>query len=219
MELAADGWQTGGMKRPSATDSFAEIVTARIELKDTDPPIWREVEIPTSITLTVLHDIIQASIGWLEYHLWEFVIDGRTYGLPMDEDWGTGPRKEAAKVRLRDVLQPGETVIAYTYDFGDAWEHEIRIRDVRQGEPGVGYPRYVAGERNGPPEDCGGVPGFYDLLAARADPSDDNHADAVAWLHEYDPDALEELPIKYALGRIAARRNAARARLAKQAKP
>jgi hypothetical protein len=219
MELAADGWQTGGMKRPSATDSFAEIVTARIELKDTDPPIWREVEIPTSITLKVLHDIIQASIGWLDYHLWEFVIDGRTYGLPMDEDWGTGPRKEAAKVRLRDVLQPGETVIAYTYDFGDAWEHEIRIRDVRQGEPGVGYPRYVAGERNGPPEDCGGVPGFYDLLVARADPNDDNHADAVAWLDEYDPDAVDELPIKFALGRIAARRNAARARLAKQAKP
>ena len=219
MELAADGWQTGGMNRPSATDSFAEIATARIELKDTDPPIWREVEVPTSITLKVLHDIVQASIGWLDYHLWEFVIDGRTYGLPMDEDWGTAPRKEAAKVRLREVLQPGETVIAYTYDFGDAWEHEIRIRDVRQGKPGVGYPRYVAGERNGPPEDCGGVPGFYDLLAARADPSDDNHADAVAWLDEYDPDAVDELPIKYALGRIAARRNAARARLAKQAKP
>jgi hypothetical protein len=219
MELAAGGWQTGGMKKPSATASFAEIATARIELKDTDPPIWREVEVPTSITLKVLHDIVQASIGWLDYHLWEFVIDGRTYGLPMDEDWGTAPRKEAAKVRLRDVLQPGETVVAYTYDFGDAWEHEIRIRDVRQGEPGVGYPRYVAGERNGPPEDCGGVPGFYDLLAARADPNDDNYADAVAWLDEYDPDAVDELPIKYALGRIAARRNAARARLSKQAKP
>ena len=66
--------------------------------------------------------------------------------------------------------------------------------------------------------DCGGIPGFYDLLAARADPSDDNHADAVTWLEEYDPDTLDELPIKYALGRIAARRNAARARLAKQAK-
>jgi hypothetical protein len=206
------------MKTPSAVDSFAEIATARIELKDTDPLIWREVEVPTSITLTVLHDIVQATIGWMDYHLWEFVIDGRTYGLPMDEDWGTEPRKEAARVRLRDVLTLGETVIAYTYDFGDAWEHEIRIRDIRAGEPGIGYPRYVAGERNGPPEDCGGVPGFYDLLAARADPSDDNYVDAVAWLDGYNPDLLDELPIKYALGRIAARRNAARARLAKPQK-
>ena len=206
------------MKRPSATESFAEIANARIELKDTDPLIWREVEIPTPITLKVLHEIVQASMGWLDYHLWKFVVDGRTYGLPMDEDWGTAPRKEAAKVRLRDILQPGETVIAYTYDFGDAWEHEIRIRDIRTGEPGVSYPRFLAGERNGPPEDCGGIPGFYDLLAACADPSDDNHANAVTWLEDYEPDTIDELPIRYALSRIAARRNAARARLAKKAK-
>ena len=170
MELARGLWQVGSMKTPRAIDSFTEIATARIELKDTDPPIWREVEVPTSITLKVLHDIVQATIGWMDYHLWEFVIDGRAYGLPEDEDWGTAPRKEAAKVRLRDVLEPGETVITYTYDFGDDWVHEIRITDIRQGEPGLGYPRYVAGERNGPPEDCGGVPGFYDVLEARADP-------------------------------------------------
>ena len=62
------------------------------------------------------------------------------------------------------MLKPGETVITYTYDFGDDWVHTIRITDIRQGEPGIGYPRYIAGERNGPPEDCGGVPGFYDVL-------------------------------------------------------
>ena len=113
MELEAGRGHTRGMKTPKkAIDSFAEIATARITLQDTDPPIWREVELPTSITLKVLHDIVQATVGWMDYHLWEFVIDGRTYGLPDDEDWGTAPRKEAAKVRLRDVLKPGETVIA-----------------------------------------------------------------------------------------------------------
>jgi pRiA4b ORF-3-like protein len=128
------------MKTPRAIDSFTEIATARIELKDTDPPIWREVEVPTSITLKVLHDIIQATIGWMDYHLWEFVIDGRTYGLPDDEDWATAPRKEAAKVRLRDVLKPGETVITYTYDFGDEWVHEISIRDIRPATPASAIP-------------------------------------------------------------------------------
>ena len=145
-------------RQNEVSDSFNEIATVRIELRHTHPLIWRQVEVPTSITLKVLHDIVQATIGWMDYHLWQFVIDGRTYGLPDDEDWGTAPRKEAAKVRLRDVLKPGEAVITYTYDFGDDWVHEIRIRDIRQGEPGVGYPRYIAGERNGPPEDCGGVP-------------------------------------------------------------
>jgi hypothetical protein len=47
MELAPRGWQTGGMKAPTSVDSFTEIATARIELKYTDPPIWREVEVPT----------------------------------------------------------------------------------------------------------------------------------------------------------------------------
>jgi hypothetical protein len=95
----------------TASDSFNQIATVLIELKHTDPLIWRQVEAPTSITLKVLHDIVQATIGWLDYHLWEFTVGHRTYGLPMDEDWGAEPRKEAAKVRLREVLAPGKTVI------------------------------------------------------------------------------------------------------------
>ena len=72
------------MTTRSAIDSFTEIATLRIELKDSDPPIWRVVEVPTSITLKVLHDIVQVTMGWLDYHLWELVIDGQSYGLPMD---------------------------------------------------------------------------------------------------------------------------------------
>ena len=64
-----------GLQRKSASDSFNEIASVRIELRHADPPIWREVEVPTSITLLVLHDIIQAVMGWFDYHLWEFSID------------------------------------------------------------------------------------------------------------------------------------------------
>jgi hypothetical protein len=113
-----------------AIDSFTEIATLRIELKDSDPPIWRMVEVPTSITLKVLHDI-QVTMGWLDYHLWELVINGQSYGLPMDEDWGAAPRKVASRTRLRDVLSPGVTTIDYTYDFGDNWEHRLVVSDVR----------------------------------------------------------------------------------------
>jgi hypothetical protein len=86
-------------------------------------------------------------------------------------------------------------------------------------DQGLSYPRYVAGERNEPPEDCGGVSGFYKTLNAAADPNHPNHAEAKEWLDDYDPGELDELPIKYALGRIANRRNAARSRLAKKKPP
>lgn len=205
--------------KTAASDSVNEIATVRIELRDTDPMIWREVEVPTSITLKVLHDVIQAVMGWFDYHLWEFTIGKQGYGLPMDEDWGTAPRKEAAKVRLRDVLKPRKTTIDYLYDFGDSWEHRLTVTGVRIGDPGASYPRYVGGERNAPPEDCGGTPGFYDMLDALADPDHPNHADATEWADDYDPDAIDELPIKYALLRIANRRNAAKARLVKKTQP
>jgi len=199
----------------NAVDSFTEIATLRIELKDSDPPIWRVVEVPTSITLKVLHDIVQVTMGWLAYHLWEMVIDGQTYGLPMDEDRGTPPRKVAEKVRLRDVLAPGATRIDYTYDFGDCWEHTLIVSDVRAGDPAIAYPCYVAGERNCPPEDCGGIPGFYEMLETRADPTHPDYADITEWLDGYDPDELDVFPIQIALGRIAARRNAAAKRIIK----
>jgi hypothetical protein len=80
-------------------------------------------------------------------------------------------------------------------------------------------PRYIAGERNAPPEDCGGISGFYQTLDAAADPKHPNHAEAKKWLDDYNPNIVDELPIKYALGRIANQRNAAKARLAKKKPP
>jgi hypothetical protein len=222
VELEGPICKIGGMSpsaKPVASDSVNEIATVRIELRDTDPLIWREVEVPTSMTLKVLHGVIQAVMGWFDYHLWEFTIAKQRYGLPMEEDWGTALRKEAAKVRLRDVLKPRKTTIDYLYDFGDSWELRLTVTRVGPGDPHISYPRYVGGERNAPPEDCGGIPGFYDMLEALEDPDHPNHADAKEWADEYDPHTIDELPIKYALLRIANRRNAAKARLVKTPKP
>jgi Plasmid pRiA4b ORF-3-like protein len=208
---------SGGMTARLAIDSFTEIAALRIELKDSDPPIWRLVEVPTSITLKVLHDIVQVNMGWLDYHLWEFRIGGTTYGMPIGEDWVTAPRKIADRTRLRDVIAPGTTIIDYIYDFGDQLEHRLIVSDVRAGDPAAVYPRFIDGARNGPPEDCGGIPGFYDMLAARADASHPDHAEVSEWLDGYDPAALDVFPIQIALGRIAAPRNAAAKRIVKPA--
>ena len=74
-----------------AADSFGQVATIRIELAHTDPPIWREVEAPTSITLKVLHEVVQAAMGWASTHLWEFRIGRQRFGLKLDEDWGAEP--------------------------------------------------------------------------------------------------------------------------------
>lgn len=202
------------------TGTVDEIVTVRIELRGTDPPIWRQVEVPTSITLKILHDVVQAAMGWFDCHLWEFTVDRQRYGPPMGQDegrdWGMDPRRDAAKVRLRDVLRPRRTTIDYLYDFGDSWEHRLIVTKVRQGESGIGYPRYVTGERNTPPEDCGGIPGFYEHLDILADPEHPDHEEVSEWFDDYDPEGFDDLVIKVALGRIAKRRNAAAARLAKK---
>ena len=200
----------------AAADSPDQIATLRIELVDTDPLIWRQLEVPTSITLKGLHDIIQGAMGWFNQHLWEFQIGRQSYGQPMPgETWGPNPTLSAAKVQLGELLKPRKTVIGYTYDMGDCWEHRITVTDVRPTDPAVAYPRYVADERAAPPEDCGGIPGFYAALEALADPSHPEHADIVDWLDGYDPDTFDELPLKIAIGRIASRRRAGKVRKAK----
>lgn len=183
-----------------------QIATLRIELLDSDPPIWREVEVPTAITLDRLHDIVQAAMGWFNQHLWEIRLGRQRYGLPMDDDWGETPMIAARKVRLSDILEPRWTTLEYTYDFGDNWDHRLTLSRVRPAEPCLAYPRYIAGERAAPPEDCGGIPGFYAALEALADPGRPEHQEVSEWFGDYDPEAFDEARIGAALGRIAGRR-------------
>jgi hypothetical protein len=207
------------MKSPVAqtrTDNPNEVCTIRMELLDSDPLIWREVEVPTAITLKVLHEIIQIVMDWFDYHLWEFALGEQQFGPPMDADWGAGPRKEAAKVRLRDVLRPRKTVIGYTYDFGDNWEIRLTVDNVRQGEADQYYPRLVRGEWAAPPEDCGGIPGFYELLETLADPQQPDHAELREHFDGYDPNLVDIPRMNFMLGRIANRRKAAQVTAAKR---
>lgn len=197
-------------------DSSEQIATLRIELVDTDPMIWRQVEVPTAITLKTLHDVVQAAMGWFDQHLWELRQGPQRYGRPMPgDDWGGPAIIRADKVRLGEVIGPRKTVLDYIYDFGDSWEHRLTLTDVRPGEPDTAYPRYVAGERAAPPEDSGGIPGFYYALDVLADPNHPEHEDIAEWYDGYDPDDFDNLPLKIAVGRIASRRRAGKVRKAR----
>src|SRR3546814_8856657 len=78
---------------------------------------------------------------------------------------------------LDSLLKPRTTTVGYVYDFGDNWELRLTLTNRRISAPNTAYPRYIGGERNAPPEDCGGVPGFHQLLDAMSDPGHPDHAD------------------------------------------
>lgn len=97
----------------------------------------------------------------------------------------TRPRwpKSAPKVKSK---------LIYEYDFGDGWEHTIEVQKIYEPEPGVKYPVCLAGKKACPPEDCGGIWGYYDLLNAIADPKHEMHAEMVEWLGDsFNPDAFD----------------------------
>lgn len=86
------------------------------------------------------------------------------------------------KLTLRDLASCDGDTFGYEYDFGDSWEHEIRLEKLVTAEPDRRYPACVAGGRACPPEDCGGTPGYQELMDTLADPDDPEHDDMLEWL-------------------------------------
>ena len=104
------------------------VARIRIELQDLEPKIWRRVDVPLSSTLAALSDIIQVSFHWQDYHLCEFVVGERVYGVPMDEDEFYDHRVyKAAAIRLKTLVERGVDRFLYVYDFGDNWRHDVSL--------------------------------------------------------------------------------------------
>jgi hypothetical protein len=170
-----------------------QIFELKITLSGTKPPIWRRVLAPADLTLADFHTVLQLSMGWEDCHLHEFRVGRQRFGVP-DPDarlmGGDGPTNER-KVRLFDVLGRPGAKMEYTYDFGDSWEHIIVLEKVVMPEPGLSYPVCTAGKRHGPPEDCGGIGGYYNLLEALSDPDNDEYQELLEWIGgSFDPEAF-----------------------------
>jgi hypothetical protein len=182
----------------SPTDAIA---TLRIEIKYIERLIWRRVAVRTSMNLQALHTVIQATVGWLDYHLWEFVIGERKYGVP---DPGRPHVKNGATTQLAAILASGITEFGYVYDFGDNWEHRIVVEEVGIADAGAKYPRFLGGERRCPPEDCGGPPGYFDFTESIVRKRSKTAKEALEWYGgPYDPNDMDVEQIRIALGRIA----------------
>lgn len=193
------------------------IAILRIELEDIEPLIWRRVAVPASMNLKAIHSVIQTAMGWLDYHLWEFTANGSKYGIliPNDPDWNERT-ENAAVTKLSALLTAGVKEISYTYDMGDNWQHRIIVEQLEPAEPGTPYPRFLGGERRCPPEDCGGLPGYYDFLDNIASKQSKKRKAALDWYgRPYDPDNIDEQQIVIALKRIAGRRRPTRSKAVK----
>jgi hypothetical protein len=159
------------------------VVSLKITLKGTKPPIWRRVLVPGAFSLGELHNVIQAAMGWYNSHLHVFEVGDRHYGDRRMVDHVA----DENRITLNGVMKAGVTRFSYTYDFGDNWEHGIVIEKTQPVVPGVSYPRCAAGKLPCPPEDCGGVRGYRELLEILADPEHPEHQERMEWV---DDDAL-----------------------------
>ncbi|MBF6560332.1 MAG: plasmid pRiA4b ORF-3 family protein [Candidatus Binataceae bacterium] len=163
-----------------------QVLQFRLVLEGVEPAVWRRIQVPIDFTLARLHRVVQAVMGWQDYHLHQFTICGRAYGVPDPEDEHNVIEEGA--VRLCDLqLSPGDR-LEYLYDFGDDWQHVCELEKVLQGDANDLSPRCLGGDCSTPPEDVGGAPGYEEFLQALADPSHEEHAHMKSWVgRPFDP--------------------------------
>jgi Plasmid pRiA4b ORF-3-like protein len=159
------------------------IYQLKVTLQGTHPPIWRRLIVPGNLNFARLHAVIQDAMGWEDYHLHSFKVGDLEIGNPNPNRFSFGPPIAPEKQYTLDrVACAKEARFTYVYDFGDCWEHEIVVETVTVGE--LEAPRCVAGERACPPEDCGGIPGYTDLVDALADQTHERHDELTRWVDD-----------------------------------
>jgi len=158
-------------------------------LLDIAPPIWRRIELSSDTSLAQLHKVLQAAMGWQDYHLHEFEVGEQRYGVP-DIDYDLpGEVIKDSTVKLSRALPRKGSSLLYSYDFGDGWAHSVVLEDIVPAEPDAKYPRVVDGARACPPEDSGGPYGYADLVEILAKPRHKEHRQMREWAGKhFDPE-------------------------------
>jgi hypothetical protein len=138
----------------------------RLDLHGAKPPVWRRLELPGNLTLPQVHQMIQAAMGWTDSHLHRFRT-GRDHRSPyfvttFDVDEGEEGVLED-DVRLDQLVAAVGDAIWYEYDFGDGWDHVLKVEEVLEEPPAA--VRCLGGRMACPPEDCGGIGGYEELAA------------------------------------------------------
>jgi hypothetical protein len=189
--------------KPAAKDSGGDIFVLRIDLARLKPAIWRRVEVPGTITLYRLHQVLQIAFDWTDSHLHGFAIGTALYGPGDSDSFGFGVQEhDERKSRLGEVAAAGDR-FTYTYDFGDDWIHGIKVEKVTKPMAGLTYPRCTAGKNAAPPEDCGGPWGYAEMLQTLSEPVHPEREEMLEWLgDDFDPKACDLEEINVGLARL-----------------
>jgi hypothetical protein len=162
-------------------------LTLKISIKDITPTIWRRMVVSDQLTLQQLHHLIQVAFNWSGTHLYEFLIDDYQIGADLEFEGAGDNELNVSETTLKEFPLEEAEKMAYIYDFGDYWQHEILIEKMADLGPEV--PLCLAGERNAPPEDSMGVHGYQVLMKGQQDGTLDS--DQRDWLGDYDAEAFD----------------------------
>jgi hypothetical protein len=189
-------------KRKKA-DRPAPVYQIKVGLRGAKPPIWRRLEVPADISLARLHDVLLVAFDWHGGHMHVFTTPYGEFGT-RDADLG---HQAEASVTLEQVAPGPRSKITYTYDFGDDWEHSIVVEKVLEPAQVASPPRCTAGRRAAPPDDCGGLWGYDELVEILNDPANPDHADRLDWLgldnaDDFDPASFDADTVTTRLARI-----------------
>ena len=152
------------------------IYQVKVTLTGSSPPIWRRLLVPGQIPLAQLHDVLQIAMGWTDSQMHQFEKNGRLLRLPL-HDWDFEPVLDERSTRLNKLLRREKDWLRYEYDFGDGWEHRVTLEKVLPYDPGVATPICIKAKGACPPEDIGGLWGYYAAREAWKDPAHPDHAE------------------------------------------
>ena len=184
---------------------FKQVYQFRVELKEVEPPIWRQIQVPETYSFWDLHVAIQDAMGWLDYHLHLFELTDPalgikvSFGIPDDDldelDMEILPGWEYP---IAEYFFPDSPVASYTYDFGDDWKHTVTLEGMLSREKGVRYPRCLEGARACPREDCGGPRGYEELLRILRAPWHEDYEGMRIWAGEdFDPEVFSPAHVRF----------------------
>lgn len=171
-----------------------QIYQIQILLQDSKPRIWRRVLVSSDMLLPDLHKVIQTTMGWVNAHLHQFIKNGRFYTLKMDDDiyWDELDNVDYKNIRISELLSKEKERIQYEYDFGDSWKHSIILEKILPFDKNMKYPVCLKGKMNCPPEDCGGVWGYANMLEILKNPEHEEYEEFAEWLEEdFDPEHFD----------------------------
>ena len=164
------------------------ILQFKILLVESNPLIWRRFRVTDDYRMDRFHQVLQIVMGWMNSHLHEFRIKDRNVGMLMDTFFDDFPKVEdETTLYLREMKLQASDSFAYIYDFGDNWLHVLEVEKIYSGE--LEHPECLEGQQACPPEDCGGIWGYEDLLEILKDQSHPEYEEYEEWLPEgFKPD-------------------------------